>query len=65
MTDLEAKDTVCVVVITTPGRHWIFGIYDSEVTAKKRVKELGYEIPDDALVEYFTDLVWTEKVVSE
>ena len=65
MTDLEAKDTVCVVVITTPGKHWIFGVYDTEETAKKRVKDLGYGISDGTLVEYFTELVWTEKVGSE
>lgn len=65
MTDLEAKGAVCVVVIITPGKHWIFGIYDTEETAKKRVKDLCYGIPDDALIEYFTDLVWAEKAVSE
>lgn len=65
MTDLDVKDTVCIVIIFSPLKCWIFGVYESIDLAKKRVREQEYMIPYDSFIRYHESPVWKEKAVSE
>ena len=60
MDDLKEKYTMCLVVVFPRGKIWVFGAYDSEELAKKRVDELDYLIPLDCTVQFYNHIVWTE-----
>ena len=66
-TDIMVKDTVCIVSlidIRTGGRR-IFGVYETEELAKKRVEEQECLISEYDIVWYETEEVWKEKTEKE
>ena len=60
MTNLTAKSTVCVAMARQEFGTWIFGVYDNEELARKRVKELSHMIPEGATVFFKNDILWKE-----
>lgn len=60
MTDIIEKCTICLVVIFQRGKIWVFGAYESEELAKKRVKEQDYLIEPEATIGYYNHTVWME-----
>lgn len=64
MTELTNKGTVCIAVVWDGLCVWnIFGVYDNEDLARKRVEELSYLIPEGHTVYFVDDILWGAKDV--
>lgn len=67
MTDLTDKCDVCIVVVygNIPKSEglgmWIFGVYENEELARKRVIEQDYLLSDDCTVKFYNETVWRVK----
>lgn len=61
MTELTEKSNVSVAFVRSQLGGWIFGIYDNEDLARKRVEELRYMLPEGSTVSFFNLIVWKEK----
>ena len=58
MTDLTDKCDVCIAVISEGMSMWIFGVYENEELARKRVAEHDYLIPYGCVVKFYNETVW-------
>lgn len=65
MTEITEKSHVSVAVVRSQLGGWIFGIYDNEDLARKRVEELGYTLPEGSTVNFVNEIVWKEKEAEE
>lgn len=60
MTELTSNGSVCVVLVRENLGAYVFGVYDNEILARKRVKEQDYLIPDGSTVFFENEEVWEE-----
>lgn len=65
MTELTEESYVSVAVVRSQLGGWIFGIYDNEDLARKRVEELDYMLPEGTTVYFVNEIVWKEKEAEE
>lgn len=60
MTKLNEKLTVCIAIVRDKLNTQIFGVYDNEQLAKKRVEELNCMLSPETSVIFINDIVWEE-----
>lgn len=65
MDDLTEKCYVCIVLVSQGMGTYLFGAYESEELARKRVEELSYLIPDGSTIYFKNDIVWKETEANE
>ena len=66
MTKITEKTHVSVAVVKSQILgDWIFGIYDNEDLARKRVEELSHMLPEGSTVNFVNGIVWKEKEAEE
>ena len=58
MTDLTDKCDVCIVLVSEGLGVWIFGVYENEELARKRVTEQDYLLSDGCTVNFYNETVW-------
>lgn len=60
MDDLTEKCYVCIVLVSQGMGTYLFGVYESEELARKRVEELSYTMPTGSTIHFKNEIVWKE-----
>ena len=59
MVDLTENCYICIVLVSQGiGGTYIFGAYENEELARKRVEELSYLMPDGSTIYFKNDIVY-------